>query len=207
LLPHLENTLNQKDPNGLLELLQADSLGETTDGAKDDTTAEQPTNDGGIAGVAIGCGIDDPNDVDELCVFLESLLKCSSVDGSTKPKLPPMECLQPNAEYATMKDELTAYRNLSSDEKEQLTQAGTMGPAKMAKFVEDFTKRIVQIRQKELRKPPLDYIIHAKNKSKTATKGLLAIAEALDSRSSPISSGSKMPQATPVPFLVYKTAA
>lgn len=53
----------------------------------------------------------------------------------------PIECLQPNPEFSSMEDELTAFRALSPTDREVATRQGTIGPGKMVKFIMDVAKR------------------------------------------------------------------
>eukprot|EP00957_Ditylum_brightwellii_P133230 10158619-Ditylum_brightwellii.AAC.1 len=54
-----------------------------------------------------------------------------------------VECIQPNSEYKTMKEENDAYRDLSEEKKIEVTSLMTMGPGKMANFVASLSKRVV----------------------------------------------------------------
>ena len=56
-----------------------------------------------------------------------------------------VECVAPNStEYTSMKQETQAYKALSQEEKNQVTELRTMGPAKMAKFASSLAKRVAE---------------------------------------------------------------
>lgn len=84
-------------------------------------------DDNPIEVFAIGCGIEDEEDVGKIKTFLSTL-------GSNLEDVV-LECLEPNEEYATIKDETEAYRQLNPEEKRVATEQQSIGPGKMAKFV------------------------------------------------------------------------
>ncbi|KAL3924698.1 MAG: hypothetical protein SGILL_000885 [Bacillariaceae sp.] len=61
-----------------------------------------------------------------------------SVDGNDDDDsnpLPPVECVAPNAEYATLQEEMEAFKTLDEDAKVQANVNRTMGPGKMTRFI------------------------------------------------------------------------
>jgi len=100
----------------------------------------------GIAAVAIGCGIEEDGDVDNIRAYFAALSSCSEDSVDTM-----IQCLKPNEEYASMKEENEAFRQMTEDKKEEATIHGTLGPGKMATFVFDVAKHCVRQRwEKEL---------------------------------------------------------
>lgn len=81
----------------------------------------------GISVAAIGCGIEDETDIQQIRTFLQMLTgECN--------KSILVECITPNQGYATMKDETIAYQALDATQKEEATHLQTIGPGKLAKF-------------------------------------------------------------------------
>jgi DNA-directed RNA polymerase subunit RPC12/RpoP len=99
-----------------------------------DTNDSLPTFPG-ISAVAIGCGIEEHEDVNMIQSFILTLA------GENRDNVL-VECVAPNAEYTSMKQETQAYKALSQEEKNQMTELRTMGPAKMAKFASSLAKRV-----------------------------------------------------------------
>ena len=122
----------QRDPQGIVRLFDEHDESSRKDGSNESNSPLPP-----IAGVAIGSGLEDAADVERIRTFLKTMCQ-------DRHPLPAIDCIQPNAEFASMQDELQAFKNLSAEEKERMTQLQTMGPAKMAKFVQDFAQTIVQ---------------------------------------------------------------
>ena len=105
----------------------------------------------GICAAAVGCGIDDDEDVDKIKSFLESLssscrAQVSASDGDRPLSGPLTACVEPNQEHATMKEENEAYRNLSEEEKKESIANGSIGPGKMARFAFSVAERAVRRR-------------------------------------------------------------
>jgi dual specificity phosphatase 12 len=92
-----------------------------------------------IAGVAIGSGIEGPDDTAHIERWIKTMLS-----GNKDPKHPIIKTITPNTGYQSMSDELTAYKQLSSAEKEAVNRQQTMGPEKMVKFVIDFTIELIR---------------------------------------------------------------
>ena len=94
--------------------------------------------------VAIGCGIETNDDVEKIQNFLETLSsscaaqltkKKDKEEDITKSSGMIIECIKPNAEYTTMKEENEAFRDMNEEEKKKAISNGTIGPGKMAHFV------------------------------------------------------------------------
>lgn len=105
-------------------------------------TDDNDTNDSlptfpGISAVAIGCGIEEHEDVNMIQSFILTLA------GENRDNVL-VECVAPNAEYTSMKQETQAYKAMSQEEKNQVTELRTMGPAKMAKFASSLAKRVAE---------------------------------------------------------------
>ena len=98
----------------------------------------------GISALAIGAGLENDQDVSKIRSFVESMSR----------KELPCGIIQPNPEYATMTQELEAFRILSPDAKAEATRLHTLGPGKMAKFVLDFARGIVRDRLLQMSSPP-----------------------------------------------------
>jgi len=110
----------------------------------------------GIAAVAIGCGIESENDIAMIITFLQSMSIHKQVelrlpDGTTKsdatqdgkcenPTI--VKIVQPNVLYKSMEDENQAYKNMNLDEKRLVTLNRTVGPGKMANFVQSLANEI-----------------------------------------------------------------
>jgi len=93
----------------------------------------------GVAGVAIGSGIEGDEDTARIRTFLETM-----VSGSSSPAMPELRTLRPSPPYDTMREELAAYKALTADEKEEATQRQIMGPGKMAKMASDLALKLIQ---------------------------------------------------------------
>jgi hypothetical protein len=100
----------------------------------------------GIVAVAIGCGIEEDGDVDNIRTYFAALSSCSEDSVDTM-----IQCLKPNEEYASMKEENEAFRQMTEEKKEEATRHGTLGSGKMATFVFDVAKHALRQRwEKEL---------------------------------------------------------
>lgn len=92
-----------------------------------------------IAGAAIiGVGMEGEADANLVHTFLQTMMRFP--EGIQIP----VAAIQPNAEYATMAEEMQAYRNLTAEEKATVSESGLMGPGKMAAFVSKFSLEIIQ---------------------------------------------------------------
>ncbi|GKY95463.1 hypothetical protein MPSEU_000507900 [Mayamaea pseudoterrestris] len=123
-------------PDGLLPFVDDDA----SSAPFDSETAASPLHDTrdkplfqGVSGVAIGAGISAAEDAEKIQVFIETLSR----------KKVSIAVVQPNSEYASMQEELEAYRTFDVAEKEEAMKHGTIGPAKMAQFAIQFACDIV----------------------------------------------------------------
>ena len=98
-----------------------------------------------IAGVAIGSGIEGPDDSALISGWIRTMLS-----GNNDPIHPKIKTIEPNANYQNMSDELVAYKHLSPVDKDAANRHQTMGPEKMVKFVIDFTVEIIQEAYKQM---------------------------------------------------------
>jgi dual specificity phosphatase 12 len=93
-----------------------------------------------IAGVAIGSGIEGETDSDLIRSFVWTMMRFQDKDVTI-----PVATIQPNpALFATMAEEMRYYRDLSTEAKAVVTEQRTMGPGKMAAFVADFARQLIQ---------------------------------------------------------------
>jgi dual specificity phosphatase 12 len=95
----------------------------------------------GVAGAAIGSGIEGQENTACIDAFLKTMMSASMKATRQSPKL---KTIEPNAGYASMQDELAAYKALTAEEKDEATRLGTMGPAKMQKFASDFATELIR---------------------------------------------------------------
>jgi dual specificity phosphatase 12 len=84
---------------------------------------------------AFGCGIEDEKEIQQIRTFLTTL------GGEDGFKHVVMECIKPISEYATMREETDAFRQLDPEAKQEATEQQTLGPGKMAKFVLGLMKK------------------------------------------------------------------
>lgn len=109
-----------------------DEVGDDAESAnKDDVNKERRFR--GISGMAVGGGIENHDDIDKVGRFLHSMAHATL----------PVQSIQPSSCYESLSEELKAFKALTVEEKEAATKAGTMGPGKMAKFVECFAKGLI----------------------------------------------------------------
>jgi dual specificity phosphatase 12 len=92
---------------------------------------------GGICGVAVGMGVlGDEEDLARIKAFLTTLSPTRSI---------PVESIQPCYPlYASIQDELDAFRDLDADAKVEATRLQVMGPGRMAKFVTTFASKVFE---------------------------------------------------------------
>jgi len=93
---------------------------------------------GGIAMAVIGSGLNGDGDTEKIKTFLDTICTIKSV---------PVVAVQPNAEFASMADELHAFKLLSADGKAQAIRNRTMGPGKVAKFALESAYQLIADRQ------------------------------------------------------------
>lgn len=92
----------------------------------------------GVAGVAIGSGIDGDEDTARIRTFLETM-----ISGGSSPVMPELRTLRPSPPYETMREELAAYKTLTAEEKEEATRQQSMGPGKMAKMASGLALELI----------------------------------------------------------------
>ena len=107
-----------------------------------ETSHAKNTSNLGIIGAAIGVGIEEEADVDRIKAFFQILR------GQDRDPLP-MKVLEPNPEYATMREETEAFKALDKEAKEEAAKLHTIGPGKMAKFAFDFSRQMIDELLKE----------------------------------------------------------
>jgi dual specificity phosphatase 12 len=103
---------------------------------------------GAIAGVAIGIGIEDDEDMTRINTYFKMF---------TKVPLP-MELVRPNPEFSTMKDELESFKALDAETRKEAIRLQSVGPGKMAKFASDLAKRILTDALEEQREPEQEQV-------------------------------------------------
>jgi hypothetical protein len=103
----------------------------------------------GIRAIAIGCGLELEEDVGMITSFINVLSgntnnsnSNSNSDGKDDTSIS-IKCIAPNDEYSSMKEETIAYKNLTAEEKERVTESQLIGPGKMAKFTMDLSKECI----------------------------------------------------------------
>jgi len=140
----------KKNTESLLPYFDEGVDGESTQAAKTEDEESFITNAvkknstklfSGISGVFLGPGLHEAEDVARIGSFLATISNNSM----------PMEVIQPNKEYSSMKEELTAFKAMSDEEKEEASRTLTLGPGKMAKFTVEFAVRLVEQRLQLLR--------------------------------------------------------
>jgi len=162
--------LEYHGPNGLLVKGKSlapffdDDIIDHPDGNDDDgrgaKKSSNPSFFPGIAAVAIGCGIEGDDDADRIRSFFEALSSCctttdaqkitSDRGGRSGGVVTTIQCLQPNAGYASMKEENEAYRQFNDDEREEAVSNGTLfGPGKMVAFVREVARGAIRQRWDE----------------------------------------------------------
>jgi hypothetical protein len=114
---------------------KGESIAPFFDGAVDEKETSQDDKPcyPAIAVAAIGCGIEEEKDVEQIKSFL------SALGAGLEEVL--LEYIGPNPEFVSVKEENLAYRQLDYDAKKEATQLQTIGPGKMAKFVMDLVER------------------------------------------------------------------
>lgn len=109
----------------------------------------------GIAAFAIGCGIENDEDVAKIQRFLETLssscaaqISQSSVtDNDYDCKFAiTIECIKPNPQYASLADENVAFREMNENDRKAEVAKGFMGPGKMANFVYGTAQNVIRQR-------------------------------------------------------------
>jgi hypothetical protein len=121
-----------KTPTSLLPFFDEETGDAEDDGDSDGR--ERPVFRG-VSGAAVGSGIDDEEDAEKIRIFLKTL--SAGIDI-------PVQCIRPSEGYATMQEELDAYKALSAEEKADALRRRTAGPGKMALFVYDFAHAVIR---------------------------------------------------------------
>jgi dual specificity phosphatase 12 len=98
------------------------------DAVDEDQESDKPKHPP-ISIVAIGIGIEDEKDVQQIRNFLSTL--GGTLDGVV------VECVRPNPEFKSMADETKAFQQMDDDSRREATDLRIIGPGKMAKFVLD----------------------------------------------------------------------
>ncbi|KAL7452474.1 hypothetical protein ACHAWC_004193 [Mediolabrus comicus] len=130
-----------------------DDLGESITNDDDDNNDDEiPNPFPGIGAVAIGCGVDTDDDVAKVKTFMDALSSsCASQATDDHNMSMIIECIQPNQEFSSMKEENDAFRDMSDEMKKEVVKNRTIGPGKMANFVYAVAQIAVSQRwQKEL---------------------------------------------------------
>ncbi len=121
--------------------------------AKDDNNNERTSSSGsskssviripGITSFAIGCGIELPNDIEQITSFINTLSSSSSSQSATKTTIT-IKSIPPNDEFQSMREENIHYKSLSKEEKDYFgLELKTLGPGKMANFVNGIVQDVV----------------------------------------------------------------
>lgn len=110
----------------------------------------------GIAAFAIGCGIELEQDIEAVSNLIRMLSGHNGHDEKKEEERILIECIQANPDYASMTEENSAYKALSTEEKEEATTLQTIGPGKMANFVRDLVLRRIPKTKKVATEPNTD---------------------------------------------------
>ena len=117
----------------------------------DDNNGEVQNPFPGIAGVAIGCGVDTDDDFAKVKTFLDALSSSCISEATDVDVSMIIECIQPNTEFSSMKEENDLFRDMSDEKKREAVKNRTIGPGKMAFFAYEVAEKAVQQRwRKEL---------------------------------------------------------
>jgi dual specificity phosphatase 12 len=153
--------------------------------ADDDGEGEGDANDGdplpGISSVAIGCGIEDDDDVEKITRFFEA---CSSSTKASDGRCGMIiECMKANPPYASIAEENEAYRRLSNEnEREGAISNGAFGPGKMVNFIHDIAKLAIRQRwEKEYKRyeemlVPRDPLSYPADEESSSTDDVVTIS-------------------------------
>lgn len=95
----------------------------------------------GIAGAAVGSGIEGPDDTARIAAYLKTMVTCLE---NGEMRTPILRTIEPNPGYDSMQDELAAYKEFTAEQKDEATRLHAMGPAKMSKFVSDFAASLIR---------------------------------------------------------------
>ncbi|KAL7444285.1 hypothetical protein ACHAXM_009397 [Skeletonema potamos] len=100
----------------------------------------------GIAGVAVGCGVDTDDDFAKVKAFLEALSTSCTSEATRIHESMIIECVRPNFEFSSMKEENDSFRDMSDDMKREAVMNRTIGPGKMSIFAYEVARKAVQRR-------------------------------------------------------------
>lgn len=95
----------------------------------------------GVAAVAIGAGIETPEDASMIETFVRTL----QGERSEKQRPTIVQYVKPNPEYSSMTEENEAYKSLDLDAKQEASRRRTIGPGKMMKFASNLAKSVVDL--------------------------------------------------------------
>jgi len=97
----------------------------------------------GILGVAVGAGIEEEEDVERIRAFFQTL-RGNTTTATTDDDSLSMKTIQPNPEFSSMKEETEHFKNMSAEAKEEVARDHSIGPGKMALFVQNYANDLVQ---------------------------------------------------------------
>lgn len=121
------------------------------DESDDDNNDETQNPFPGIAGVAVGCGVDTDDDFAKVKTFLDALSSSCTSEATDNDLSMIIECVQPNVEFSSMKEENDSFRDMSDEMKRESVMNRTIGPGKMAIFAYEVAQKVVRRRwEKEL---------------------------------------------------------
>lgn len=103
----------------------------------------------GITAVAIGCGIDSDEDVTKVKTFLQAISSSCTSEvanvGNNETSIL-IECIRPNKEFSSMKEENESFRDMSDEMKKEAVKKRKIGPGKMASFAYTVAQKAVKQR-------------------------------------------------------------
>lgn len=114
--------------------------------ADDDSNDDIQNPFPGIAGVAIGCGVDSDDDFAKVKTFMDALSSSCLSEATDVGMDMIVECVQPNPEFSSMKEENDTFRDMRDDMKREAVINRTIGPGKMAMFAYQVAEKVVQQR-------------------------------------------------------------
>jgi len=127
------------------KMIKGSSLAPFFDEVQEDNDLQEggDINIPGIAAVAVGCGIENENDVQMIKDFFNTMNNSMTISkkGDNSHDIL-VQCIQPNKEFASMNEENKFYKKLDAEEKERVTQSQKLGPGKMAKFVMEIAEEL-----------------------------------------------------------------
>jgi hypothetical protein len=150
----------------------------------------------GIRAIAIGCGLESEEDVGMITSFINVLSgNTNNSDGKDDTMI---KCIAPNDEYSSMKEETIAYKNLTAEEKERVTESQLIGPGKMAKFTMDLSKECIpRSKQAIAEEEAVAQALLLKEKEEGTNTETVTVAETSTSTST--STSTALPLPLPMP--------